>query len=733
MANIKKTFNFRNGVQVDDDNLIVNATGLVGIGTTIPTEALDVRGTAKIVGLVSATSANIGILTVTTVDITGQQTITGGLVGSGVSIKSGVITATDPTGIVTFYGDARYLQGMPTSQWLDKDVGLGYSSIYNAGGNVGIHTNDPRYGLQIGGNNDIGNFAEGVGINTTGSIFATGIITATSFVGAIAGPVTGNVVGNVTGNLNSTGVSTIGSLKITNINITGLSTHRVPFTDATDNIVDSDDLTFNNNSNVLNIVGTTDTDQLNVSGVSTVSDDVNFIGAASTIQFDKSDNSLDFNDNARIRLGNSSDIQIYHNSSDSYSYISNSNAQPLRITGALTQIRNVADNANIADFHETLGVQLYYTGTKRLVTSGIGVTIYNQLDTTNIVASGVITATTELNSPLVGVGTADPQTDIQVRKPNAAQIRVSSDTDAAVVSVGREPGAGNANNAFIRYGNTSNGYPYSPPTSLDIVNNAPGGINFYLSANNAGAAIGDFHWHKGPNSARLMTLTKGGSLGIGITLPTERLHVSGGSSITGTTWFGANVNVQGNLNLTGNLNIPAGLSADINGDLTGNVLAKHRGNTALGIVTTNYLNVTGVSTIATSLAVSNTDDIGTNKFVVASGAQQFFVTAAGNVGVHTDQIDTGIEFKVEGDGLFTQSVGIGTTQPRCAVDFSDAVSVRGSNRERIAYMLPPRLLTSERNALNNATNTGLEAGAIIYNKDTNKHQGYNGTSWNDLY
>ena len=149
MANIKKTFNFRNGVQVDDDNLIVNQTGLVGIGTTIPTEALDVRGTANIVGLVTATSANIGVLTVTTVDITGQQTISGGLVGSGVSIKSGVITATDPTGIVTYYGDARYLQGMPTSQWLDKDVGLGYSSIYNAGGNVGIHTNDPRLDYRL--------------------------------------------------------------------------------------------------------------------------------------------------------------------------------------------------------------------------------------------------------------------------------------------------------------------------------------------------------------------------------------------------------------------------------------------------------------------------------------------------------------------------------------------------------------------------------------------------------
>ena len=38
MANIKKSFNFRNGVQVDEDNLLVTPTGLVGIGTTVPTE-----------------------------------------------------------------------------------------------------------------------------------------------------------------------------------------------------------------------------------------------------------------------------------------------------------------------------------------------------------------------------------------------------------------------------------------------------------------------------------------------------------------------------------------------------------------------------------------------------------------------------------------------------------------------------------------------------------------------
>ena len=35
MANYRKSFNFRNGVQVDDDNLVVNANGLVGIGFSL--------------------------------------------------------------------------------------------------------------------------------------------------------------------------------------------------------------------------------------------------------------------------------------------------------------------------------------------------------------------------------------------------------------------------------------------------------------------------------------------------------------------------------------------------------------------------------------------------------------------------------------------------------------------------------------------------------------------------
>ena len=180
MANIKKNFNFRNGVQVDDDNLLVTATGLVGIGTTVPTEALDVRGDVTIAGFATITKGNIGFLTVTTFEPTQ-------IIGAGVSVKSGIITA-EGAGIVTFFGDARFLQGMPTSQWEDIDVGLGYTSIFNTGGNVGIATNDPRSTLQVGGKVDAGQ--EGVGISSVGNVRVSGIVTAASFVGDL----TGNIV-----------------------------------------------------------------------------------------------------------------------------------------------------------------------------------------------------------------------------------------------------------------------------------------------------------------------------------------------------------------------------------------------------------------------------------------------------------------------------------------------------------------------------------------------------------
>ena len=263
MANITKAFNFRNGVQVDDDNLIVNQTGLVGIGTTIPTEALDVRGKVSVLqdpnvtgsGMINATSGIITSLTVTDTLIVNNANVSTGQVGEGVAVGSpaGVVTAT--TGIVTYFGDGQYLENVPTSQWDNINVGLGYTSIY-AKGNVGVNTVDPRFSFQVGGNNtdNLGSFAEGVGINSTGGIVATGVITASS------------LKGDVLGNIHS-GISTIGQIESDNTNVTGIVTAGIGFTgDIRGNVVSGI-------STITNIVGT----DVNVAGIVTAG--IGFTGA----------------------------------------------------------------------------------------------------------------------------------------------------------------------------------------------------------------------------------------------------------------------------------------------------------------------------------------------------------------------------------------------------------------------------------------------------------------------
>jgi len=701
MANIKKNFNFRNGVQVDDDNLLVTSTGLVGIGTTIPNEALDVRGNVVVTGFTSTSTAQIGVLTVSTFVPTQ-------IVGAGLSVLSGIVTA-QGAGILTYFGDASNLQGMPTSQWEDKDVGLGFTSIYNTGGNVGVGTEDPRTTFQVGNNVDAGE--KGVGISSVGNINMTGILTASSFIGPVTGDVTGRITGDVIGNINSAGVSTFttldvngdidvdGHVNIDNLSVAGVSTFtglidgnggatidNIQIGVTGDNEID----TSTGNLTIDSAGGTVSVDdQFTVSGVSTFSSAIVANGGA-TIS------------NLLIGVGDN---------------VLNTSAGDMTINsaGGTTIIDDVLSITGSSTFLDDIGV-VGLTTTKDLLVTGIS-TLTGNVNASYVGASSTVFATK------LGVGTTQaPVNDIQVRKSGDVEVQITSETGTAGLTLGRETGNSDTNNSEIRYGKQSAGAPYSSAQSLDILNYGTGNFNYHLSANNAGAVDGDFHWHKGINSSRLMTLTGiGGSLGIGITNPSTTLHVLGQATVSGNVILGGDLDVSGNaaLNVIG----------QVTGDLTGNVNATTGVSTfkRLDLDTTSYYEFGELS--AAGVGIGTT--MGNFKLVVNPDAdKRFTISDSGNVGIKTDNVFGNALF-VSG-GVVGSAVAIGTTQAASAVDFKDAgQGLSGVNANRM-YMLPPQVNTAQRAALQ-----GVVSGAVIYYTNNNKLQvyvgsgSYNVANWQD--
>ena len=612
MANYRKSFNLRNGVQVDDDNFIVNANGLVGIGTSIPTEFLDVRGNIKVVGLVTASSVSTPNL-----QVAGVATFTS-LTDGTTRISSGIITAS--TGIVTYYGDGKGLTNIPTSQWVDVNPGTGYSSIY-AAGTVGIANTMPYYFLQVGGNPDT---TSGVGINSTGDIKATGIVTATSFVGSGIG---------------------VTQIVASNIESGTLSNSRLP-------------------SNI------------NISGVVTATSFIgNFIGNVT---------------------GTASTAQTL-------------TGTPNITVGVVTATKIIADSIEV-------------TATPS------GITTISKL--LHVGTGGTAFAASE--SGRIGVGTALPTSELQIRKPITTLLEVISDTSQARISIGQSVGVGKST-ALLRFG--------SSLKTFDIINNDTGNINSYLHAGPAGVGTGRFEWLYGQTNAELMSLTYDGKLGIGKTNPDETLHVVGTSTVTGNAWFGNDVIIEGTLTSSSfifpsvisgsNINVTQGISTFNNLKTTGNILVSTGSSIALGGIQNPIASIDarGERGLFGSVGINTTIFYGSESFAMTGSV----LISSGGVGIGTTYLDPfGASLQLHTpligvyDGhldLSNSSIGLSTVQPKAVVDFGNV----GSATTR-PVMVVPNIGNTTRNGIGQTP-----TGSIIFNTSTSKFQGYTGTGWTDFH
>ena len=738
MANYNKQFNFRNGVQVDDDNLVVSPTGLVGIGTTVPTELLDVRGDVKISGFATATELKgqnlvvSGIATFNEIKLESDSII----VGSGVSIGSGIVTAPDPTGIVTYYGDARYLQGMPTSQWLDVDAGLGFISVYNAG-NVGVGTDDPRFMLQIGGNTDtsVAGFAPGVGISSEGNVIATGIVTASSFVGIGSLLTLLNADELVSGTIDNdrlpediqiTGIITANTFKGQQLNVTGLATASNFNGDLTgdvtgdvtgnltgDEIVVSGIVTANTfDGQQLNVTGlatatTFNGQQLNVTGLATAS---SFIGnlegdeivITGIITATSLDGDVVGTASTALTLSGTPDIEV----SNIISGIITGTRFEGDVIGTATTATDLTSNADIEIDRIIVGVSSVKS------TLGVGTNPLTGNITVGVTTSGI--GADILVDRFAGINTTDSP---------AANLRLLSDKEESVITIGSSVEI-TGNNSQIRYGNRNSGLTYSTHNSLDFINYGSGNINTYLQTGTVGVNTGSFYWHD--KNDVMMALTYEGNLGIGITDPTEKLNVQGNSFFSGAATFGSDVVINGNLSATflgSLLDSQSQIVVDVEEKLLqGNV------NTNSGISTFNRVSIASTLISDNIIVGTGVTTRADEDFVIManSGDSGFFVTDLGGIGISTTVAlsqNIGVN-AIQKEAVFA-GVGIGTLAPTCIADFAHAGTLGITTTHR--YFLPPKVGTTDRNGI------GItETGATIYNTDLNKLQVYTGSAWETI-
>lgn len=161
------------------------------------------------------------------------------------------------------------------------------------------------------------------------------------------------------------------------------------------------------------ISGTT----LSASSTTTLQDDVTFTGANYNVVWDKSDNALEFADDAKLTFGDSADLTIRHDNGGS-TYIEETGSGHLIIKADDLFLQNAAGTQNMAFFQDGGVVQLRHNNQTKFQTSSTGATVTGTLTATTLAGTlstaaqtnitSVGTLTNLRTSDIVGIGQASP-------------------------------------------------------------------------------------------------------------------------------------------------------------------------------------------------------------------------------------------------------------------------------------------------------------------------------------
>ena len=519
-------------------------------------------------------------------------------------------------------------QGIGTGSAANDGTG---DSLRSAAGKINANF-DEIYALLRGDGNSGTTLLSGIvtsivaGDNVTLTGGPTGIVTINSAAGGGVGYF----------NENSTGISTVSNVGVGTTTATSRLT------------VDG----------TVKITGITTIDSsLTQTGTATFNDDITFTGDSANVFWDKSQNQLEFADNAKAIFGTGTDLQIYHNGQDSY--IQDSGTGDIIIYGS---------GETLARFKDDGGVTLFHNDVPQFDTVGSGVSVINQISVgaTATFDAKVITGT----GATVGFGsTAYFKDNAKLSFGAAADLDIWHDGSHSYIKDTKSAGSiylqssnllinNQANNAtMIKAESGSNVELYYAGTktfetsTLGVKVSTGATLQTNGAASFAGIVTANGGLRVG--SAVSIGLNDGNAGFTGIV--TANKFVGDGSGLTGVTGSGSGVVVKdsgsavgtaGTINFADNLTVtPIHL-----GIVT---VSASGGDTVAGIDTTagstfTNLKATGITTLTGALDVNSTSDfannvtissgslnVGTSATISATGNAAFagIVTANGGISV----------------------------------------------------------------------------------------------------
>jgi len=383
------------------DRMVINSSGNVGIGTTSPVAKLSV------VGSDNTNQANIGHSTQavyikvngTNVDYnssgnsSGSHTFsTGNLEKMRIAVSGNVgIGTTTPGYKLTVAGDAGFSDWIyaskfyPTSSTTDilMQTGAGRAitldptstgKVLIPNGNVGIGTTSPNVAFKL---DVIGN------TSTSGNLYignADDLVTPTTILALNSGRVRGVTLANL---INASGgpylplaggtmTGTSGVLFPDNfiLNIGTGSDLKIKHNGADSHIEN-----YTGNLNVVNYADNKDVIFWSDNGAGGITTYFELDGAAG---YNKAHKDILYLDNIKARFGNSNDLQIYHDGSDSYINDTGTGHLVLNTNGA--SMKFLFGSEFMAQFEANGSVDLYHNNSKKFETTSTGVTVTGEVE-----------------------------------------------------------------------------------------------------------------------------------------------------------------------------------------------------------------------------------------------------------------------------------------------------------------------------------------------------------------